>query len=154
MRKFRLRHLNNFFLHKIGFHLTTLESSTNLEGLLKKISSLPIEIKTIFDVGAYKGSWSKCVRRVFPEATFVLFEPNSIHNREIENLKFRVLNIVLGRKTGEKVLFFRGGQTGDSYFKEKNDLYTGKGQEVELISLRDAVSNLKLGIPDFIKLDT
>jgi FkbM family methyltransferase len=115
---------------------------------------MPIEITTVFDVGAYKGTWSQQVRRSFPEASFVLFEPNKVHNEEISKRKFPVYNLVLGRSTGSKVKFYSTGSTGDSFFLEKNDFYIGKEKEVEVVSLKDVIEKYGLQFPDFLKLDT
>jgi FkbM family methyltransferase len=154
MRSIRIRHINKFFLHRFGFHLNKLGDSPTLPGLLSKLSKMPFQINSVFDVGAYHGAWSKEVRKVFPKADFYLFEPNSSHNAEISNKGFKVFNLVLGQITGEKVLFYSGGNTGDSYFLEKNPVYLDKAIEVSLTSLDDAIEANSLPVPDLLKLDT
>jgi FkbM family methyltransferase len=154
MRSIKIRHLNRYLLNKVGLHLTKMESSPTLQGLLRKIQLMPLEITTVFDVGAYRGTWSEEVRRIFPKASFVLFEPNEVHNGEISKRKFRVYNLVLGRLTGSKVKFYSSGSTGDSFFLEKNDFYIGKEKELEVFSLTDVIEKYGLQFPDFLKLDT
>lgn len=154
MRSIRIRHINKFLLHKFGFHLNKLSESPTLPGLLSKLSRMHLKINSIFDIGAYKGDWSQEVRKAFPKADFYLFEPNSSHNTAIQNKGFKVFNLVLGHITGEKVKFYSGGNTGDSYFLEKNPIYLDKAKEVSLTSLDDAIEANSLPVPDFLKLDT
>ena len=154
MRSIKMRHLNRYLFNKAGLHITKLESSPSLQGLLRKIQSMPMEITTIFDVGAYRGTWSEEVRKSFPQATFVLFEPNEVHNQEISKRKFGVYNLVLGRSTGSKVKFYASGSTGDSFFLEKNNFYIGKEKELETVSLKDVIEQHGLQFPGFLKLDT
>jgi FkbM family methyltransferase len=146
--------LNRFIFNKAGFHVTRLQESSTLSGLLLKLSDLGLIFESVFDVGAYKGKWSKEFKSTYPKASFFLFEPNDVHNEDIASLGFKVFNLLLGRKSGEKVKFFSGGQTGDSYFLEKNLFYLGTEKEVELHSLADVIRDHSLPIPDFLKLDT
>ncbi len=42
-------------------------------------------VNTVLDVGASDGRWSKvCMRHGFPNATYVLFEPNPVHRASLE----------------------------------------------------------------------
>ena len=105
-----------------------LQDSPTLHGLLQKLVNRDIPIKNIYDIGAYKGLWSRDVRKIFPNAQFTLVEPNEIHNESIHALGFRPFNFVLSKLSGENVLFYSKGQTGDSYFLEKNSEYLGSGR--------------------------
>jgi FkbM family methyltransferase len=128
--------------------------SPTLAGLLEVLNEKDIEIKSVFDIGAYKGFWSRDVRKRFPNAEYKLFEPNEIHNSSITSLGFKPLNILLGRNSGDSVVFYAKGQTGDSYFLEKNKDYLGSERRMQTVSLADFVESNESQWPDFLKIDT
>jgi FkbM family methyltransferase len=152
--KIKIRHLNRFIFHKLGLHIETAKKSATLSGLLKLATENKLSLDVIFDVGAFKGLWSKEVRKSFPRSEFYLFEPNLIHNEQIKELGFTPINLLLGSDSSSKVDFFSTGNTGDSYFKEKNSVYDLPPQERYLTSLADFITNNGLAAPDFLKLDT
>jgi FkbM family methyltransferase len=154
MRILRLRHLNEHIFRRFKVHVTPLQDSPTLYGLLEKLVHREIPIKNIYDVGAYKGLWSRDVRKIFPNAQFTLIEPNEIHNESIYSLGFRPFNLVLSKLSGENVLFYSRGQTGDSYFLEKNSDYLGSEREMVTKSLSDFITENELEYPDFLKIDT
>ena len=154
MRRLRLRHLNEYIFWRLKIHVMPLQDSPTLYGLLEKLVNREIPIKNIYDIGAYKGLWSRDVRRIFPNAQFTLIEPNEIHNKSISSLGFRPFNFVLSKLSGENVLFYSKGQTGDSYFLEKNSEYLGSEREMVTKSLSDFITENELEYPDFLKIDT
>lgn len=60
----------------------------------------------LFDVGAYKGDWTKYVLSKFPEAKTWLFEPNSELAWGLLRRNLNVVGYMLGNKIGE-VDFYR-----------------------------------------------
>lgn len=153
MRRIQLRHLNIFF-NRLKIHVIALKQAPTLTGLLEKLQHNNVKVDLIFDVGAYKGHWSRDVRKYFPKAKFQLFEPNEIHNPSVRSLGFEPSNLLLGRTSGERVIFYGKGQTGDSYFLEKNEEYLGSEREMQTISLQDFVAENGSHWPDFLKIDT
>jgi FkbM family methyltransferase len=131
-----------------------LESSPTLYGLLEKLINKGIELNYIFDIGAYRGTWSRDVRKFFPDAQFTLVEPNEVHNNSIHSLGFQPFNLVLGKSSGCEVIFYSKGQTGDSYFLEKNTEYLGSEKRLTSKSLSDFIEENSLHYPDFLKVDT
>jgi FkbM family methyltransferase len=154
MGRLRLRHLNKFVFNRLNFHVMPLQKSPTLEGLLELLRAKDLKIHSIFDVGAFKGFWSRDVRKYYPDAVFKLFEPNTIHNLSIESFGFTPINILLGRNSQDSVIFYSKGQTGDSYFLEKNAEYLGSEREMKTVSLGDFIEENNCGWPDFLKIDT
>ena len=151
----KLRHLNRFFLNRIGLNIEKIEKSASLVGLLRRMRSENLKFDLIFDVGAYNGKWSAEVRKFFPSSKFLLFEPNTCHNSSIEALGFTPNNLLLGSNSGTTVEFYSAGNTGDSFFKEKNPVYnTIPPLKMQLTSLEDFIDDNQLTPPDFLKLDT
>src|ERR1700744_2391944 len=50
---------------------------------LARLKSLGFAPAVIYDIGAYRGGWTKVAAEVFPQARFVLFEANSDHAVEL-----------------------------------------------------------------------
>ena len=46
---------------------------------LARLKSLGFAPAVIYDIGAYRGGWTRVAAEVFPEAQFVLFEANGDH---------------------------------------------------------------------------
>ena len=154
MGRIRMRHLNRFLFNRFNLHVFALADSPTLAGLLYLLKQKKVTIDSVFDIGAYKGFWSREVRKSFPNAEFKLFEPNEIHNKSIVNLGFTPINFLLGRNSGDSVVFYSKGQTGDSYFLEKNNEYLGSEKVMHTLSLDDFVQNNGFQWPDFLKIDT
>lgn len=153
--KIKIRHLNRFIFHKLGLHMDAVNRSASLSGLLKLAIDNKLSLDVIFDVGAFDGSWSKQVRKSFPNSRFFLFEPNLTHNESIIELGFVPYNLLFGSNSHSKVDFYSTGNTGDSFFKEKNPIYdVTPPQRKSLTSLADFITNNGLAAPDFLKLDT
>ena len=154
LSRLKIRHFNRFLFHRFGIHVDWLDQSAQLPGLLKFLLKNQIAMDSIFDVGAFKGAWSKEVRSYFPKASYYLFEPNEIHNSSITKHGFKSLNLLLGKESNLEVNFYTRGQTGDSYFVERNPEYTGTAKKMLTTTLSDFVESSGLRAPDFLKLDT
>lgn len=112
--------------------------------------------RVIYDIGAYKGNWSKNIKRIFPDAEFYLFEACDKHENEIAQIGSRYFINVLGEKDDEQFLFYSNGSTGDSLKKENTTYYSEGSYESKLVkttSLNTHVNKHKMPLPDLIKID-
>ena len=124
----------------------------NLNELLKK--GLSIEI--IYDVGAYKGEWSKHYSNTsLKNKKFYLFEANNNNKRFLINTKFDYFIGVLSNEK-KKLKFYTRKLSGDSYYRELSERYA-KEVEFKLVSaetLNEVVKKNDFEFPNFIKIDT
>jgi FkbM family methyltransferase len=127
-----------------------------LNGFLENIKNLGLEIKTVYDIGACKGAWSSSVKNnIFPDAEFILFEANTEYKDILEKTGFKYFNTVLSNPGRESVKFFKGLDTGDSYYKESTKWYDSKSSiSLPCTTLDNLVVSNNLSKPDFIKIDT
>lgn len=151
----KLRHLNKIFFNKINLEVYSFEESTNLLGFLRKLQRKGITIQTVYDIGAHKGLWTKNASKILTKSKFYLFEPNEIHNKELDAIGYSYFNCLLGDIPGRKVNFYAAGQTGDSYFKEKNPIYDDSTKKQMVLNTLDYFQETE-GIPkpNLIKIDT
>jgi FkbM family methyltransferase len=127
-----------------------------LNGFLENIKTLGLEIQTVYDIGACKGTWSSAVKHnIFPQSEFILFEANTEYKDHLEKTGFKYFNAVLSNPGRTSVKFFKGLDTGDSYYKESTKWYDSKSSvELPCTTLDNLVTLNNLPNPDFIKIDT
>ena len=96
---------------------------------------------TILDIGAYHGNWTRSMKQVYGNASYLLFE--AIDYDELKVFP-SVYNVVLNDKV-EEVNWYQMKNTGDSIFREKTHFFTDcdiiKRQTIDLdsvITLEDA----------------
>ena len=73
---------------KYQLALTNIFNESSLHRSIKDIRSLGFNINQIYDIGAFKGSWSKSLSAHFNEMNFYLFEANKSHEQELKLLPF------------------------------------------------------------------
>lgn len=145
----------NLLLNKSNYELKKRYSNYNLETFLFNCRKNGLELKIIYDIGAYKGEWARYISQLLGgQFKIFMFEPNTAHNEYLLRTKFSFFNILLSDKV-KKVNFYRKNLTGDSYFKELGKYYTDIDPiEITSTTLDLAAHDLKLPLPDLIKIDT
>jgi len=154
--RLKLRHWNKYFFNQLGFQVESFVKSTSVEAHLKDLVTRGVDFKNVFDVGAYKGQWTKSVKRFLPSNTnYFLFEPNTKHNPELEEIGHPYFNFLLGHQDNLSVDFYSVGNTGDSYYKEVNPIYGDENVvNVQMKTLDSVILEFGLPQPDLLKLDT
>ena len=135
-----------------------LPQFTHLQSL-RRLKELGFAPRTIYDIGAYRGAWSKAAKRVFPRADFILFEANSDNERALKDSGLPFFIVPLAAEEGAQRPFYlprRAIATGASLYREKTSFYTDENVRVVSVTTRrlDAfIAECKLAPPDLIKLD-
>ena len=113
------------------------------------------DVKSILDVGASDGRWSKDCIKYFPNSHYILFEPQLCHSDALESMEeeFKGKITVVKKAVGEK--------SGKTYFDITDpfggaliDTETANTVEVSLTSIDDCISETGLKGPFLLKLDT
>ena len=89
---------------------------------LERLRSFGWTPRTIYDIGAFQGYWSKAHKAVFPDSEFILFEANSDNEAKLALRGFRYFIGPLGAEDGEERTFFLPktvNATGASLYREK-----------------------------------
>lgn len=120
------------------------------------VKSKGLDIKTVYDIGAFRGAWSMDLRySVLPNSKFFLFEGNPECEESLKERNMPYFMTVLSNPGRGDVDFFNGTNTGDSYYKETAKTYDTIGSiRVPTQTLDDIIEKSELPIPQFIKLDT
>jgi FkbM family methyltransferase len=124
----------------------------NLLNLLKR----GLKIDIIFDIGAYRGEWSKLFNKTsLKNKKLYLFEANEENREFLKRSGFKYFFNVLSDRRKE-VEFFSRVSTGDSYLVEQTSFYKNDIKPIlkRTVSLDELVEKEKLPCPDFMKIDT
>jgi FkbM family methyltransferase len=126
---------------------------------LLRLTSLGFKPAVVYDIGAYRGGWTRIAAQVFPGAQFVLFEANRDHAGELAASGRRHVIAALGASDGATRAFHvprAGDVTGASLYVENTAHYAEQNlqvREVETVRLDTLVAREKLPAPDLIKID-
>lgn len=79
------RTLNRALRGSMGVELRRVSTSQSLafDGALKRLARPLREVRTVIDVGASDGRWSKIAMRAVPDAHYLLIEANDVHTRAL-----------------------------------------------------------------------
>jgi FkbM family methyltransferase len=144
---------------------------TVAEGLLlSQISSLEFletmresfDIKTIYDIGANEGTWSRLAKAVLPESDIHSFEPLKRYQAEFKKNTAGMKKITLhpvgaGSVTKEAPMNVVGHSSSflevtQTLIDQYDQKYEGN-ETVMMVSLDEYVRSNQLPLPDLIKLD-
>jgi len=126
---------------------------------LARLKSLGFAPAVIYDIGAYRGGWTRVASEVFPDAQFVLFEANGDHAPELAASGHRYFIAALGAADGGARAFHvprAGDVTGASLYVENTPHYAAANlqvREVATMRLDTLVAREKLLAPDLVKVD-
>lgn len=125
----------------------------NQELTLERVAGAGYAPRMIVDVGAYEGEWTKMVKRIWPEASVVMVEPNLEKRAKLERVaketRSEVQFELLGAKAGQSVQF-QLMQTGSSVFPEQSTA-PRTTQVRKLTTLDRLLKGTKI---DLLKIDT
>jgi FkbM family methyltransferase len=125
---------------------------------LLRLKALGFTPTTIYDIGAYRGGWSRLAVEIFPTASFVLFEANADNAAYLKAFGHRHFIVALDGADAIKTFFVPrcGDATGASLYLENTSHYADEN----LIARKIATSRLDalvetngLPPPNLVKID-
>jgi FkbM family methyltransferase len=126
---------------------------------LVRLKSLGFAPAVIYDVGAYRGGWTRLAAEVFPDAQFILFEANRDHADTLARSGHKHVITALGAADGAARSFHvprAGDVTGASLYVENTAHYADTNLQVREIAtarLDTLVGRERLPTPDLVKID-
>ena len=121
---------------------------------LQHLSTLGIQPKVIFDVGAAQGEWARLAASIWPEARIIGFEPNRVNLRHLEQTrsdlpKFEYVPCFLGTQCQSIQYEYKGNQTS------LYDATAGGDHQntAEMCVLNELLAQGRIPSPEFLKLD-
>lgn len=131
------------------------KAALNMNAGLARAKAHGFPVRTIIDVGASDGSWSKMAMRHFPDADVLAFEPLTERQEQLEafkaaNPRFRYVLAVAGDHEGTAPLRVADNLDGSGVAQAKIDGL----RPVPMITVDAQVRDLDLRPPYLLKLDT
>lgn len=126
---------------------------------LAKLKTLGLSVQTIVDIGAGSGSWTMMAKELWPECSFVLFEPLGERTSELEKLSASNSNIFIvpyaAGKTGGEIRFYVTDDLDGSGILSDGDNIPGNNiRNLNQTSVEHEIKKLGLKGRYIIKLDT
>lgn len=150
-----MKHFVNYILGKFGLELRRTGRLPIMSQGLSWLSTHDFKIQTVLDVGASNGNWTKECIKYFPQAKYILFEPQPVHCQVLDKMVSSSLQSITPVKkavgASDGVTFFDvSSPFGGALMNE-----TGKNTiEVELTTIDKEVTELNANGPFLLKLDT
>lgn len=113
------------------------------------------EPRVIYDIGAFRGEWSKEMYRLFPKSEFFLFEANKNNEPYLKKQPFPYFIELLGNEH-KTAIFYSRDWTGDSVYKENTRFYDDRSTrriELQMTPLTSVVEGNGIPLPDLVKID-
>jgi len=128
----------------------------NLKKFLTEIQQRGLEIKTVYDIGAWTGGWSRDIKSsVLQSAEFILFEGSPERAAQLANTGFTYFGSVLSSPDKSHVEYYSTTGTGDSYYRENTENYDNVAPiKLPCTTIDNIVRLYSLPTPNFIKIDT
>jgi FkbM family methyltransferase len=132
----------------------------SMKFLLEDLKQRGLNCNTILDIGANNASWSRMAKKIYPDASFCLIEPqiemeDSLYGfcREFDDSIYFLAGA--GAKKDTLTLTIWDNLTGSSFLPKPDDKLkaAGKQREIEIITIDDLLNASKLNTPELIKLD-
>ncbi|MFM8719717.1 MAG: FkbM family methyltransferase [Chthoniobacterales bacterium] len=128
-----------------------------LAGRLQNLKRAGFRPKEIVDAGAFRGDWTRAAQTVFPEARFLLIEPQSDCGEALRGMllpdgKVRLAQTLLGKENGE-VRFLVEGTNSRILAADRNPGPDARVETYPVDTLQDVARKEGFEKPDFIKLD-
>ena len=125
----------------------------------KRLRILDFEPRTVLDIGAYEGYWSKDIKSVFPSCQPFMIEGDKDKDALLSKCGFPYEIALLSDRT-KNVTFYKSHcryTTGNSIYPENSNFFRDREyfhtEEVTTTTLRDVVEKHQLTNIDLIKLD-
>lgn len=131
-----------------------------MEYLLEDLKARGFIPNAIIDVGANKGSWSKSTQFIFPEARFLLIEPQLEMEEPLHKIcsQYPQMQYVLagaGPENTEMVLTVWKDLLGSSLLPPTEEGLQNSGQQrtIPIVTIDSLLQQLQFPLPQLVKLD-
>lgn len=150
------------FAQRIGLDIRRVSMATDrcrLDGFLRFLSSRGFEPRTIIDVGAAWGGFTREALDLWPSANYVLFEPLDEFRDKLETLRESHDNVEIVRKAafsyeGETMFLVHQDYVGSSVYEEQEGADLVKETRVvETTTLDSSLGSDGTGAPYLLKVD-
>ena len=146
-------------IHRMRTNESTPHGIDSMEQFLSFLSGLGFRPRCILDVGANRTDWSALAARVFPDARFVLIEPQQemlpfLNTFCASRASARFVLAGAGAEPGKSVQTIFDDLNGSTFLPAPSEeqLRAGRQRETPIITI-DSLFTEDQWLPDLVKLD-
>jgi hypothetical protein len=121
---------------------------SSLVNCLYSLKNKGFNPKSILDLGAYHGNWTRQVKSIFPESEFFMIDAIDYDELKYSGIPYTI-SVLYSEKT--QVPWYEKRNTGDSIFKERTSHFTNVAETYKDTDTLDSLFEGKQF--DFIKID-
>jgi FkbM family methyltransferase len=132
----------------------------NVNTFLEDIKARNFQPTFILDIGANRGYWSRRAKEIFPEAAFLLIEPQAEMRQDLDTLcakhpDIQWVEVGVGAQAGVLTQTIWEDLVGSSFLPAQREsfLKSGKQRQVQIITLDHLLQSRELKAPDLVKID-
>jgi FkbM family methyltransferase len=127
------------------------------EACLARMQRNGFQPKLVVDVGAYVGDWTRMCRRIFPDASILMIEPQAATQSALQQIaaqgeSIELARALLGKVHNSQIPFYEA-QSGSSVLTE----WEREGQQptttIDMTTLDAVTADTAFAMPDLLKLD-
>ncbi len=130
-----------------------------MDGFMKFLTTKPVTIKNVLDIGAHKGKWSRDLKTYFPSAACHLFDPLpemepflKKHCADFPSDQY--FSVGLGSNNETRNITKFGDLEGSTFLGKDVPVGISKGTEtLTITSINHLISENKIPVPDLVKID-
>jgi FkbM family methyltransferase len=145
-------------LAPLGYELRSRAPVGNpltMHGALQRAAARGLDVRTVVDIGAASGRWTRKTLPLFPDARFLLLEPLEEHRAELsalqrEHPRIDFLIAAAGGSVGEAALTVAPDLDGSGIYDDNSPT----ARKVPLVTLDSALRERALPGPYLLKFDT
>jgi FkbM family methyltransferase len=150
----------NAVLGRLGYELRPKASEAppfTMDGILDRARKRGTNFRTVVDVGAAAGRWTRKALRYFPEARFLLVEPLEERRPVLDVLRQQHPNVefalaAAGDRPGSATLHVAEDLDGSGIYSGREG--RGRSREVAVTTIDAEITSRALPPPYFLKFDT
>jgi FkbM family methyltransferase len=128
----------------------------DMEFMLARLRGAGFSPRVAIDAGAYRGEWTRLCRRIFPDVSVLMIEPQLERRGDLDRVRHdlpgcEVVSTLLGKREGS-ARFLRD-ESNSRIIYEAADHRTHAAITVQMQSLATVASETIFSFPDLLKLD-
>jgi FkbM family methyltransferase len=150
-----MKRIIKVILRKAGWELRRVGTTATMGHGLQWLSAHGFHIKTVLDVGASDGRWSRECMAFFPDARYILYEPQPVHGDALDSFAQSCTAPVVSIRKAV------GAREGHTFFDASDPLGGALASserdhtiKVEVTTIDSSISALAVEGPCLLKLDT
>ncbi len=132
----------------------------DMQKMVEDLKARGLNCKSILDVGANRGDWSRMAKVIYPSAAFCLIEPQTEMEEDLKSFcssSDGSIYIIAGAgpKSEKKYLTVWDDLAGSSFLPKEDETLKNSGKQriIDMVSIDELIESGKFKVPELVKVD-